>query len=75
MLIKLSDALWVESHFIRRLFLQQFNDRTDTVFKIAADLGDKTVYGVSYKNYHEATKVLDWLVHAISEATLNEKKT
>lgn len=73
MLIKLSDELWVESKFIRRLFLQQFNDNENARFKIAADLGDKTVYGVSYKNYHEATKVLDWLVNAISEATLNEK--
>ena len=73
MLIKLSDALWVESHFIRRLFLQQFNDHADTVYKIAADLGDKTVYGAAYKDFYEATKILDWLAHSISEATRNEK--
>lgn len=75
MLIKLSDTQWIDSHFIRRLFLQQFNDNKETVYKLAADLCEKTVYGAAYKDFHEATKILDWLAQTISEATLNEEKT
>lgn len=73
MLIKLSSAQWIESKAIRRLFLQQFNDNENTLYKIAADLGDKIVYGVAYKNYHEATKLLDWLAQTIMEATRHEE--
>lgn len=73
MLIKLSDTQWVDSRFVRRLFVQQFNDNENTVYKLAADLGDKTVYGVAYKDFYEATKILDWLAKTISEATRYEK--
>lgn len=73
MLIKLSDSQWIDSRFIRRLFLQTFTDNAGTVHKLAADLGNKTVYGAAYKDFYEATKILDWLAHSISEATRNEK--
>lgn len=73
MLIKLSDTQWIDSRFIRRLFVQQFNDNENLIYKLAADLGDKTVYGVAYRNFHEAIKNLDWLAQAISEATRHEK--
>lgn len=73
MLIKLSDTQWIDSRFIRRLFVQQFNDNENLIYKLAADLGDKTVYGTAYKNFREATKNLDWLAQAISEASRHEK--
>ena len=73
MLIKLSETQWIDSRFIRRLFVQQFNDNAEIRYKLAADLGDKTVYGAAYKDFYEATKILDWLAHSISEATRNEK--
>ncbi len=69
MLIKLSDTQWVDSRFVRRLFVQQFNDNENLIYKLAADLGDKTVYGVAYKDFHEATKILEWLAQTISEAS------
>ena len=72
MLIKLSETQWIDSRFIRRLFVQQFNDNNETVYKIAADLGNKTVYGAAYKDFYEATIILDWLAQAISEATCHE---
>ena len=73
MLIKISDTQWIDSRFIRRLFVQHNRDDGNENFQLAADLGDKTVYGTAYRNFREATKNLDWLAQAISEATRHEK--
>ena len=73
MLIKLSDTQWVDSRFVRRLFVQQFNDNENIIYKLAADLGDKTVYGVAFTNFHEACDWLNCFAQGISEATRHEK--
>lgn len=72
MLIKLSDTQWIDSRFIRRLFLQQFNDNNETVYKIAADMCDKTVYGLTFKDFHAAVEYLNVWAQAVSEASRHE---
>lgn len=73
MLIKISDEQWVDSRFIRRLFVQQFNDNENLIYKIAADLGDKAVYGLTFKDFHAAVDYLNVWAQGISEATRHEK--